>query len=315
MGLPGDPFPWLDWRRGRMATLAVADTDGRYAGTGKFVYPSRSWAFALATGITLALFLGLVWVRGAHGTRKRWLMGLFLGEDGQPSLSLFQILLWTVVTVWALLFVFFSTGNLLAMTQQVMVLLGFAGAGSLAARWVASGRPTAPRKGADGGEAKFWALLENDRGFDLFKLQLFLFTLLIAAYVVFRVVRQSAFPIIDTEFLLLMGVSNGLYVGSKVGQSSDPLALAQVRKVEWDGTRLHADDLEKAVADLGARSGTLADEINVATDAEVKRRLTDEKLLVDKRLEATKEELARTRTDRDAKETAYKDAVAALVKT
>ena len=66
---------------------------------------------------------------------------------------------------------------------------------------------------------RFWALLENERGmFDLFKLQLFMFTLLIAAYVAFRVVRQSAFPIIDTEFLLLMGISNGLYVGSKVGQ-------------------------------------------------------------------------------------------------
>ena len=150
LGLPSDPFSWFDWRRGRTAGLAVADTAGRYVGVGQFVYPSRSWALVLATGITLLLFLGLLWVRAADKTVwKIWCMGLFLGEDGQPSLSLFQILLWTVVTVWALLFVFFCTGNLIAMTQQVMVLLGFAGAGSLAARWVATSRAMAPQRSSD----------------------------------------------------------------------------------------------------------------------------------------------------------------------
>jgi hypothetical protein len=295
----------------------VADTAGRYVGVGQFVYPSRSWALVLATGITLLLFLGLLWVRAADATAwKIWCMGLFLGEDGQPSLSLFQILLWTVVTVWALLFVFFCTGNLIAMTQQVMVLLGFAGAGSLAARWVATSQAMSSQRSSVRNGVRFWALLENERGnFDLFKLQLFVFTLMIAAYVAFRVVRQSAFPIIDTEFLLLMGVSNGLYVGSKVGQSSDPVALAQQRKIEWDGLRIRVDDLEKRIADLDAQSSDLNVRIGAETDPVKKQKLTDDKVLLDRQLTDARVELAQARTERDTKEADFKKAVEAFAKS
>ena len=317
LGLPSDPFPWLNLQRGRAASLAVVATDGSYAGMGRFVYKSRSWAFGLATLFTLALFIGLVWLRDAGKEWKCWFMGLFLGEDGQPSLSLFQILLWTIMTIWALLFVFFSTGYLLAMTQEVMVLLGFAGAGSLAARWVSISRP----KSSLGTEKvvdtpRFWALLENNNNtLDLFKLQLFLFTLIIALYVAFRVVQQSAFPAISPEFLLLMGVSNGLYVGSKVGQTTSPFALAQQRKVELDALRLRVDDLEKEIAEFESRSKDLATRIgDPATDAATRQNLTDQKSLADKRITDAKAELARARTDRDAKDTAYKEAMAALGK-
>jgi hypothetical protein len=235
--LPDEPFPWLDWRRGRAASLAVVTADGAHAWTGEFVYASRFWAFVLATAIAALLFVGLVYLRKAGAAWKTWLMGLFLGEDQQPSLSAFQILLWTIVTVWSLLFVFFSAGNLLAMTEQVMVLLGFAGAGSLAARWVAASRePTPAHASSDVGlrPPEFWAILENRGQLDLFKLQLFLFTVLIAAYVVFRVVRQSAFPELDPQLLMLMGVSNSLYVGSKFAPPS-PTEKARALEVQRDG--------------------------------------------------------------------------------
>jgi hypothetical protein len=312
LGLPSAPFPWVDWQRGRMASLAVISTDGTYAGTGSFVYPSRSWAFLLATGLTVGLSWGLVWLRNAGSSWKTWSMGLFLGEDGQPSLSLLQILLWTIVTIWALLFVFFNTGNLLTMTQQVMVLLGFAGVGSLSARWIASGQRSPSTGAANVAEPRFWAVLENNGQLDLFKLQLFLFTLLIATYVAFRVAGQSAFPAIDAEFLLLMGVSNGLYVGSKFGQPT-PLAQANARKLEWDTLRLRTQDLEGEVADLKAQSDALATRIaDPNTDAALKQNLTDQKALIDKKLADKTVELAQARIDRDAKEIAYKDAVKAL---
>ena len=116
------------------------------------------------------------------------------------------------------------------MTNQVMALLGFAGLGSLTARWAAIGRgKKAAGEGDVVSEPRFWAMLETDGKIDLFKVQLLLFTVLIAAYVAFRVFRQSAFPELDTEFLLLMGVSNGLYVGTKFTQSS-PLAIAEAKK-------------------------------------------------------------------------------------
>jgi hypothetical protein len=314
LDLPREPFPWLDWRRGRTAGLAVVTTDGSYVGIGEFVYLSRSWALVLATALAALLFVGLVWLRNAGAAWKTWLMGLFLGEDQQPSLSLFQILLWTIVTVWALLYVFFSTGNLLTMTPQVMALLGFAGAGSLAARWVAASRAPAPPIPPGADEAKppaFWAILEDRGQLDLFKLQLFLFTVLIAGYVVFRVVRQSAFPALDPEFLMLMGVSNSLYVGSKLTQSS-PLAVAQALRLEWDVLRLRVDDLEQETAALEAESEALQQAITQEKDRRKKQELADQKSLLDRKLVDLRAEAAKARSDRDEREASYKEAVAAL---
>jgi hypothetical protein len=314
LDLPNEPFPWFDWRRGRAANVAVVTTDGDNAWTGEFVYSSRSWALLLATALAVFLFVGLVWLRKAGAEWKTWFMGLFLDEDGQPSLSLFQILLWTIVTVWSLLFVFFSTGNLLTMTQQVMVLLGIAGAGSLAARWVAANRPPAPSTTRGDGVAKppaFWAILENNGQLDLFKLQLFLFTVLIATYVVFRVVRQSAFPEIDAEFLTLMGVSNSLYVGSKFAQSS-PLAVAQARKLEWDVLRFRVEDLEAETEKLKAESQALEQSIQQETDGAKQQTLIDQKTILDEKITKKGAELAQARIDRDAQETKYNEAIAAL---
>lgn len=107
---------------------------------------------------------------------------------------------------------------------------------------------------------RFWALIENDRGLDLFKLQLLVFTVLIATYVAARVVRQSAFPELENEFLLLMGVSNSLYVGSKVAQAS-PFAVAEARKVELDLLRLQVVDLTKLAESLAADDAKLAKEV------------------------------------------------------
>jgi hypothetical protein len=152
-----------------------------------------------------------------------WFMGALVGHNGEPSISQFQILLWTGVTVFSLVYVLARTSDLVVMTPEVMGLLGFAGAGSIAARWIGSTN----RAGLRPEKLKplpFWYIAETDGALDLFKLQLLVFTVLIAGYVVLRVLMDAAFPKLDPNFLLLMGVANGLYVGSKVATSSPPHA-------------------------------------------------------------------------------------------
>ena len=51
--------------------------------------------------------------------------------------------------------------------------------------------------------------------FDLMKLQLFVFTIVIGVYVVWRITDTATFPALDTNTLLLLGVSQGIYVGGK----------------------------------------------------------------------------------------------------
>ena len=128
-----------------------------------------------------------------------------------------------------LVYVFTLTGQFFSITWEVLTLLGIAGTGSVAARMVAlsQGRLAKPD-----GELKFSDLFRSDGVLDLFKLQMFLFTVATAAYVLLRVVLDQAFPVLDTNLLLLLGISNGIYVGSKVAGGESPFQLAERHDLE-----------------------------------------------------------------------------------
>jgi septal ring factor EnvC (AmiA/AmiB activator) len=65
------------------------------------------------------------------------------------------------------------------------------------------------------------------------KLQLLVFTLLIASYIVWRIMETAAFPELDTNTLLLLGVSQGTYIGGKLS-SGTALNRAQTLKLDMD---------------------------------------------------------------------------------
>jgi hypothetical protein len=58
------------------------------------------------------------------------------------------------------------------------------------------------------------------REIDVTRFQMLLFTLITAAFVLMNVVTTYVIPEIPTGFLTLMGISNGVYLGAKVTQSS-----------------------------------------------------------------------------------------------
>ena len=228
-------------------SVAVVSSDGRYAAVGAFTAVSRPWAAVAATVITLSALGSLMLLRGRQlavdttGARP-WFSGLFIGIDGDPSLSLWQTFVWTVVTVWGLLYVFIVAGSLLTLTPEMMGLLGIAGTGSVLARWIATSSGSTSRQlsptstpvlPAPPRQHLFWQMLSSNGSFDLLKLQLFVFTTLIAMYVVGRIADAAAFPTLDVNTLLLMGVSQGVYITSKaVGAGS--VARAQTMKAQLD---------------------------------------------------------------------------------
>src|SRR5205085_623834 len=73
----------------------------------------------------------------------------------------------------------------------------------------------------------------------------------IAAYVVWRIADSAAFPELDPNTLLLMGVSQGTYIGGKIASTS-PLSRAQAIKLELEtaaealeNAKKRKDELEK----------------------------------------------------------------------
>jgi hypothetical protein len=223
LNVPADVLPLFEFYT--PVELALASSDGRYVGYGGFAAIGRVAAWFIATIFTLALFWWLLNLRHDERVRKEgvtkgdwqtWRMGLFLGIDNQPSLSLFQIFFWTVITIWGLVYVFTVTGSLLSLTAEMMILLGIAGAGSVLARLIDS-RPTLPPPPPPPATPsfEFWQILSTNDSFDPLKLQLFVFTIVIGIYVIWRITDTGTFPALDTNMLALLGISQGVYVGGK----------------------------------------------------------------------------------------------------
>jgi hypothetical protein len=163
---------------------------------------------------TIILFLLTHLTERWSGTKPAaaWsLQRLFVGQDGEPSLSLLQMYMWTGLVVTGMLYVFLMSGDLLNISEQVLVLLGLAGLSSVSSRFVGAHTVgTTPGTGHG-----FWGMFLVGGKPDLLRLQLFIFTLAIWVYVAIRVFYEHSFPELDANVLLLMGISNGLYVGAK----------------------------------------------------------------------------------------------------
>jgi hypothetical protein len=181
------------------------------------------YAFIVSILVVLGLLVLIARLLPSDVTVGGVLTKLFsftIGADGQPSLSLFQVYIWTALVLAGMLYVFFMSGDLLNISQQVLVLVGLAGVGSIGARWISTGTSgTVPATG--GG---FWGMFVVEGKPDLLRLQLFLFTLTIWVYVAARVFYEQEFPELDPNVLLLMGISNGVYVGGKWAATAAPTA-------------------------------------------------------------------------------------------
>ena len=78
---------------------------------------------------------------------------------------------------------------------------------------------------------------------DLFKVQMLAFTTLIILFVLFRLIRSEAFPELSENLLLLMGVSQSIYVGSKL-IPSDPQAQMEAARLELETLRERKSNLK-----------------------------------------------------------------------
>jgi hypothetical protein len=237
----------------------------------------------------------------------RKLFSFTIGMDGQPSLSLFQVYIWTALVLVGMFYVFFMSGDLLNISQQVLVLVGLAGVGSISARWISAG---AGGKGS-ATSVGFWGMFVVDGKPDLLRLQLFLFTVAIWIYVAARVFYEQEFPELDPNVLLLMGISNGVYVGGKWAVTGDPTATLRNLHAESDALRQAEASKAAEVSDLEAKVAALSDPATQTAKAGKE----DEWQAAAAALAAGKEEHARLTGRREKAEAAFKAEVDRLGKT
>jgi hypothetical protein len=174
--------------------------------------------------VVVAIVLVLVWLvldriakyRNIKG--RNLLLRVISTGDGYASLSQLQIVLWTLVVAVSAIYVMTLSGNLINISDGTLILLGIASGAALAARIPSPPQPVvievAP--GAAPATPEWADLIIPDRAtqeIDVTRLQMLAFTLVTAAFVLIKVVVDYEIPSIPANFLVLMGISNGVYVG------------------------------------------------------------------------------------------------------
>ena len=229
--------------------LIAADANGiLYQGTTKHYVTSRFYSFLAGLFGFVVAYSMLVYFRQIRrktqqgGAEKMsWIktispLELIRGHNGTASLSNLQILWWSLAIFSLMIFVWIATGRLASLNQTILYLLGVTGGGSLAAKTVAmlnqnrtaAGAVTVPVR-----QMSWWDLVSDDGQLNLTKFQMLIFTIFTGLYVVSTVIGQITFPEIPNELLLLMGISNGIYVLGKVDLTNPHVNLAGL-KVQRD---------------------------------------------------------------------------------
>jgi hypothetical protein len=184
-------------------------------------------AWLVVAVVALLVWLGMDRIaRYRHIQGRNLLLRVISTRDGYASLSQLQIVLWTAVVGMSAIYVMTLSGNLISISDGTLVLLGIASATALAARIPGSAQSGSVQPVSDPPVATQanpvtpeWSDLvvpnRTTQEIDVTRLQMLAFTLITAAFVLVKVVVDYEIPTIPTNFLVLMGISNGVYVGGR----------------------------------------------------------------------------------------------------
>ncbi len=202
--------------------------------------------FAYLTGVA---GLGAFWIILLIATGKHpW--ALVVGEDGRPSTSKFQMLVWTAAVVFAFLAIYqirFSAGYSLELPDvptNLMIAMGISVVTAVSAKSIAvssqakstataaaaaaAGLPAAPAP-----QPSQSGLFADDSGTpDLGKVQVILWTVIAVGVFLSKVIAvihcpdnppgsiaKLSLPDIGPTLMILMGLGHSAYIGKKISES------------------------------------------------------------------------------------------------
>lgn len=261
----GSAYEWLGMR----SSVRVMGLDGDkvvFDAAQPFIV-SHFW-ISFVSGFALILVLmGMSAIFLREPNPRLLLRRLAQHPSQRFSLSNIQILMWTLLVLYALAFVWIANGMLLDISSGVLILLGISGGTSILVRGVENMGNTTMTPVTD--TPKLKDLITNEKGdFDLLRFQMLGFTLFTLAYSYISVIRSEGLPEIPANLYLLMGISNGAYVGGKIADNMKPAGDAAVA-----ASKTATNDFEKSlsVADIQSIQRSLS----VATSGELDQATRD----------------------------------------
>jgi len=200
-----------------LADFRVIANSGQIDVTHPLGITSVGFSFLIAVLVVLiaATALHLFGVsRGVPG-RNSPLLKIIATRDGYASLSQLQIVLWSFVVGASAVYVMALSGNLIIITNGTLVLLGISGIAVVGAQ-------VQPQQGGSvQGQTRKpqWSDLviaaDDQNEIDVTRVQMLFFTVIVALFVILRVLSSGSIPEIPEGYQLLMGISNGVYLTAK----------------------------------------------------------------------------------------------------
>ena len=140
---------------------------------------------------------------------------------GSYSISLMQILFWTFITIFGLVYVHRISEEFLVITPQVLMLLGIGGGTALGAKMNARSNvldiPSYYLKFVTKKRIpKLKDIISIGGQPNIFKFQMLAFTLITGCYVVVDIIKNYALPEIPENMITMMGISSLIYLGNEV---------------------------------------------------------------------------------------------------
>ena len=286
------PIPedfWGKWRRLSKPIRAVAlvtNEDGTFALKIDTIFVTRKKLSIIGGVLAVILFLIIVRLVKRIPFSQKWegprynkfdaLKGKFFRFPlhfavtplGRYSISLAQILFWTVIVIFAFVYVAISRGEFLSITDQMLILLGISGTTSIVSKAAAVARlreiPEEYMKSItkDRRIPHFRDLFCIGEAPNIFKFQIFTFTLLAGSLVIRELLRSGNFPTLEQNLLTLMGISGGVYIANELATKNVWEKLQELIK-EHNKKKKEEDELDG----LEAKKTVVEDELEKLREA------------------------------------------------
>jgi hypothetical protein len=227
--------------------------------------PPEEHAQAISIGVgllTLVVGWWLYWLL----TGSLNPLNMVVGEDGRPSTSRMQSFLWTIVALFGYALVFSynclktrDCGPLEGIPKNLFLAMGYSWATTIAAKGITVSYLAEGRISKTSVRSLQTAFLFTDdrRHPDLIKIQLLSWTVvaigvfLANLFAIFTPGGEPKLPDIGTTLMVLMGLSNGTYLGMKLVSSDVPVLTAIVPAVVTAGTKTEIKILGTSFGDFG----------------------------------------------------------------
>ncbi len=182
----------------------------------------------------------IIWLFYRLFSGKWDLMSLAEGDDGLPSSSQFQFMLWTLVVIFSYITIYAARaqmGEYGAITEipvNLLILMGISsfallGSRSITSYQLSSGTASIKKDRRPVKGSSFKHIICDDEGKPaLNKLQMIAWTYIAIAIYIILVVKQvgsgelPVLPDVDGSLLVLMGISQGTYLGKRLMTTTTP---------------------------------------------------------------------------------------------